>query len=623
MTLLRCACFLFTLINAAPTCPHDDSGCSAAQRGLSAVLQETQSSESGKSASSASSRKTRRRKRWISWLGDETDGSSDELPSRSQDGRRFRLAWLSLQLQAKGFGREPLTATLYNMLEQLSEDKAVALLRMTSSAQGVVNYTSHLLDLASKHKMQLKGAGSLPSRRQNYASDLDAKPPSWLRARSVADWTRRLASVKSKHVQSSRFLAVRPRNGVGNRLLAVASAAALAVALNRSLVVLWEDPMFEDIISTAAVNAAALADLLSVSVSRNPVEVQMLNLVSGWSGFREAASRLACGSENKDYDISLWSENRAASVIFVESDQFFLPLLQLRAFSQSPSQCVTSSTRVDVGLSDTLPAHPTQSAHSKAAHVETSTCPASNAQTANATSAHISTDELAAVSSTLMRQLFRLSPATRAIVLEEAEQMFEGASFVVGVHVRTQMYDYEKDLVPEPEMEDVLGCIEAAVRDKVSPGKNKAKYVIFLATPSDAVKKQARKRFGARLKTRKVNTDRSSTAGEIDAVVDLALLSMSDALVTSVHSTFGYVAQSLADVAPYVLTDPKAPPVHGSDDDLVAPRCRRLRTSSPCFHAGSALLATASVQNSEPPLRCARERLRSVESFGPWAACRY
>ncbi|MQL84811.1 hypothetical protein Taro_017320 [Colocasia esculenta] len=68
-----------------------------------------------------------------------------------------------------------------------------------------------------------------------------------------------------------------------------------------------------------------------------------------------------------------------------------------------------------------------------------------------------------------------------------------------------------------------------------------------------------------------------SAAHDGKALAEMYLLSMADALVTSSRSTFGYVAQGLAGATPWVLLGP----VHES---VPEPSCVRDLSPEPCFH---------------------------------------
>eukprot|EP00929_Paragymnodinium_shiwhaense_P066269 TRINITY_DN33213_c0_g1_i1.p1 TRINITY_DN33213_c0_g1~~TRINITY_DN33213_c0_g1_i1.p1 ORF type:complete len:619 (+),score=73.42 TRINITY_DN33213_c0_g1_i1:102-1958(+) len=566
-----------------------------------------------------SPKQTRRRDRWLAWLGesgDHWDDEPQEMPITPDAERRLHLAWSSLDLQVRGLGRASLTGTLFAMLQRLPIDSAVALLRMASTARAAANYTEHILSLAKQHKISLpalrhqSGQGTQATQASRKALERAWQP---VAGAASPQWLQSLVRDGPARDQQTHILAVRPRNGVGNRLLAVVSAAALALMLNRSLVVLWEDAMFESILATASVDAAVVADHLSAVRT----DVKSLTLVSGWEGFRQDADTLACKSaSNLIHHSKTSSLNNLSSILFVESDQFFLPLLQLPHL-----QDVMQSDFCTDSVNRSLREHDNAVCRQAGIDTAVGSRSASASTTLDLTGTitpWVATNTIAKWSSLLLKQLFRLSPPMQARVSSEADRLFKGSSFVLGIHVRTRMYDYEKELVPEPELSDILACIDAALKLEAP---EKGKHIIFLATPSEAVKQAVKKRFGKRVRTRrKIVTDRSSSAGEVDAVVDLSLLSMADALVTSVHSTFGYVAQSLSGCAPYVLTDPKEED-KGGDGNLVSRHCRKLRSSCPCFHAGRALLRS-SVPGAHA-LSCKDTAMAIAEDFGPWAPCRF
>lgn len=62
------------------------------------------------------------------------------------------------------------------------------------------------------------------------------------------------------------------------------------------------------------------------------------------------------------------------------------------------------------------------------------------------------------------------------------------------------------------------------------------------------------------------------------ALAEMFLLSFSDVLVTSAWSTFGYVAQGLGGLKPWILFKPE-------NQTVPNPPCRRLVSMEPCFHA--------------------------------------
>ncbi|CAI0421252.1 unnamed protein product [Linum tenue] len=66
------------------------------------------------------------------------------------------------------------------------------------------------------------------------------------------------------------------------------------------------------------------------------------------------------------------------------------------------------------------------------------------------------------------------------------------------------------------------------------------------------------------------------------AWVDIYLLSLCDVLVTSGWSTFGYVAQGLGGLRPWILQIPDTK--YGGGDTLWGQACRRAVSMEPCFH---------------------------------------
>ncbi|KAM0952610.1 putative Type 1 galactoside alpha-(1,2)-fucosyltransferase [Dioscorea sansibarensis] len=62
------------------------------------------------------------------------------------------------------------------------------------------------------------------------------------------------------------------------------------------------------------------------------------------------------------------------------------------------------------------------------------------------------------------------------------------------------------------------------------------------------------------------------------AWAEMYLLSLTDTLITSAWSTFGYVAQGLAGVRPWILFKPE-------NRTIPDPACRRVMSMEPCFHA--------------------------------------
>ena len=128
---------------------------------------------------------------------------------------------------------------------------------------------------------------------------------------------------------------------------------------------------------------------------------------------------------------------------------------------------------------------------------------------------------------------------------------------MLGMHVRTRMFDWEADQVPDVRAPDFIACAEQAMAEIAAQsdgggggggaaaeggggaggqggegehgesgdeGGGGGDWRIFLATPSEAVRRQVESAFGARLVLRPVEVDRLTMQGQVDAVVDLWLL---------------------------------------------------------------------------------------------------
>ncbi|CAI0421291.1 unnamed protein product [Linum tenue] len=72
-----------------------------------------------------------------------------------------------------------------------------------------------------------------------------------------------------------------------------------------------------------------------------------------------------------------------------------------------------------------------------------------------------------------------------------------------------------------------------------------------------------------------------SNSHNMKALADIYLLSLCDVLVTSRWSTFGYVAQAIGRVKPWILNVPNT---NYSGDRLPERACRRAVSMEPCFH---------------------------------------
>uniref|UniRef100_A0A7N0TZR0 Fucosyltransferase n=1 Tax=Kalanchoe fedtschenkoi TaxID=63787 RepID=A0A7N0TZR0_KALFE len=137
----------------------------------------------------------------------------------------------------------------------------------------------------------------------------------------------------------------------------------------------------------------------------------------------------------------------------------------------------------------------------------------------------------------------------------------------------------KKNLLPEINMHDPISS---------PPGKPKSKVLLMTSLSA-----------GYFEKIRNLYWEHSTVTGEIVAVyqpsheeyqqtekkmhnrkawAEMYLLSLTDVLVTSSWSTFGYVAQSLGGLKPWILYKPE-------NSTTPDPACQRAMSMEPCFHA--------------------------------------
>ena len=161
--------------------------------------------------------------------------------------------------------------------------------------------------------------------------------------------------------------------------------------------------------------------------------------------------------------------------------------------------------------------------------------------------------------------------------------------YVVGLHIRTPMYDFENDMVPRVCTESFFARADSLLEGKPAGSK------VFLATPSMRVKALALAYFGPeRLVTRSgIVIDRllDSGQGEFDAAIDMWLLALCNDMVTSHMSTFGYVAHGIAGLSPHVVMPRDTEEEEFSDElcastppELLGRDVHHMPMSSPCFH---------------------------------------
>jgi xyloglucan fucosyltransferase len=94
--------------------------------------------------------------------------------------------------------------------------------------------------------------------------------------------------------------------------------------------------------------------------------------------------------------------------------------------------------------------------------------------------------------------------------------------------------------------------------------------VFFLATDNENVRPLAKAALGRRVHYFEQEVTRKINVGHATALIDMFLLALSDDIITTSMSTFGYVAAGLASLPPVLLS--------------FQAQCARELTSQPCFH---------------------------------------
>ncbi len=92
----------------------------------------------------------------------------------------------------------------------------------------------------------------------------------------------------------------------------------------------------------------------------------------------------------------------------------------------------------------------------------------------------------------------------------------------------------------------------------------------FLATDNEKVRPLAKAELGRRVHYYEQEVTRKINVGHATALIDMFLLALSDDIITTSMSTFGYVAAGLASLPPVLLS--------------FQAQCARELTSQPCFH---------------------------------------
>ncbi|EES06663.1 galactoside 2-alpha-L-fucosyltransferase [Sorghum bicolor] len=169
----------------------------------------------------------------------------------------------------------------------------------------------------------------------------------------------------------------------------------------------------------------------------------------------------------------------------------------------------------------------------------------------------------------------------------------------VGQRVGVQIRVFQKKQPPQSVLDQLLSCLRD---EKLLPettdaagGNGTPSRAVLLTSLSSWYYDRIRDEYGGRVAggvhqpSHEGRQRWRDAAHDMKALSEMYLLSMCDVLVTSGFSTFGYVAQGLAGLRPWVM--PRAPMWAANwmeELDQGDLPCRRAVSVEPCFHAPSA-----------------------------------
>ncbi|PIA62811.1 hypothetical protein AQUCO_00200675v1, partial [Aquilegia coerulea] len=194
----------------------------------------------------------------------------------------------------------------------------------------------------------------------------------------------------------------------------------------------------------------------------------------------------------------------------------------------------------------------------------------------------------------LGRYLFHPSNAVWGLITRYYEAYLANADERVGIQIRT--FEHGPHLF-QHVMDQVVACF---LKEKLLPEVNpeepilstsrnrKSKAVIITSLKSEYFERIRNMYYekptvtgetiGVYQPSHEEHQQTDNNFHDRKAWAEIYLLSLTDVLITSSWSTFGYVAQSLGALKPWMLYKPKN---HTTPD----PPCHRVMSMEPCFHA--------------------------------------
>ncbi|XP_010939428.1 galactoside 2-alpha-L-fucosyltransferase [Elaeis guineensis] len=193
----------------------------------------------------------------------------------------------------------------------------------------------------------------------------------------------------------------------------------------------------------------------------------------------------------------------------------------------------------------------------------------------------------------LGRYLFHPTNRVWGLITRYYQSYLSKAKERVGIQIRV----FDTGIGPfQHVLDQILGC---SLKEKLLPGINAQDSVVSTSDVTSKAVIVTSLHSGYFEKIRNMYWEHPTITGEIVGVyqpshegyqqtekqmhnmkawAEMYLLSLTDELVTSAWSTFGYVAQGLGGLKPWIMFKPE-------NQTAPDPPCRRVMSMEPCFHA--------------------------------------
>ncbi|CAN0843588.1 Galactoside 2-alpha-L-fucosyltransferase [Linum grandiflorum] len=190
-------------------------------------------------------------------------------------------------------------------------------------------------------------------------------------------------------------------------------------------------------------------------------------------------------------------------------------------------------------------------------------------------------DDVETVFHHLGNYLFNPSDQAWKLISRFYQSYLAKADERIGFQVR--VFDPKKT-PPSLVMKQILSCTQN--QQILHPKQNQTKAILITSLSGEFYNEMKFKYGGNSIGVYQASHEEKQQFGDdshnMKAWVDMYLLSLSDVLVTSSMSTFGYVAAGLGGIRPWILMFPRH--FVKNETELPNPACERAVNMEPCFH---------------------------------------